>query len=153
MINPLRIHLNFFFKNRMIGFEYKGCTGKYRLYPDIDVSSLFSYIIKARWNKMVKFGLNYSTLFFDYIFSTFGITKRNSAIFINKIDAEKRLQLFLTLGFIVNIFGYLMSRKEFPKKNYGNSDFQINVSFAFETRALDGYLFKVTSLPQITLVR
>jgi hypothetical protein len=43
-----------------------------------------------------------------------------------------------------------MSRKEFLKKYYGNSDYQIDVSFTFETIALDMYLFKVTSLPPIT---
>ena len=43
-----------------------------------------------------------------------------------------------------------MSRKEFLKKYYGNSDYQIDVSFTFETIALDMYFFKVTSLPQIT---
>ena len=43
-----------------------------------------------------------------------------------------------------------MSRKEFLKKYYGNSDHQINVSFTFETMALEMNFFKVTSLPQIT---
>ena len=133
----------------MIGFDFKGCTDKYRFYPDIDVVSLFSFKSKARWNKMVKYGLNYSTLIFDYIFSTYGVAKRNSAIFIKKIDAEKRLQLFLTLGFIVNIFECFMPGKEFHNNNNGNSDYQINVSFTFETRALEMYLFKFTSLLQI----
>ena len=134
----------------MIGFDFKGCKDKNRVYPDIDVVSLFSFKSKARWNKMVKYWFNYSIYFFDYIFSTYGVIKRNSAIFINQIDPENRLKLFQAPEFIVNIFGYLMSRKEFLKNNYGNSDFQINVSFAFETRALDLYLFKVTSMPQIT---
>ena len=133
----------------MIGFDFKGCKDKFRFNSDFDVASTFSYNIKARWNKIVNYGLNYSTIFFDYVFSTYGIIKRNSAIFINQIDPEKRLKLFLKPGFIVNIFGYLMSRKEFLKNNYGNSDYQINVSFTFETRALDLYLFKVTSLLQI----
>ena len=43
-----------------------------------------------------------------------------------------------------------MPRYEFLNKNYGNSDYQINVSFAVETRALAIYLFKVNSLPKIT---
>jgi len=134
----------------MIGFDFKGCKDKNRVYPDIDVVSLFSFKSKARWNKMVKYGFIYSIYFFDYIFSTFGVIKRNSAIFINQINSEKRLQLFQESECIINIFSYLMPRKEFLRKYYGNSDFQINVSFAFETRALDLYLFKVTSMPQIT---
>ena len=133
----------------MIGFDFKGCKDKNRVYPDIDVVSLFSFKSKARWNKMVKYWFNYSIYFFDYIFSTYGVIKRNSAIFINQIDPENRLKLFQAPEFIVNIFGYLMSRKEFLKNNYGNSDNQINISFTFETRALDMYLFKFTSLPQI----
>ena len=134
----------------MIGFDFKGCKDKFRFNSDFDVASRFSYNIKARWNKIVNYGLNYSTIFFDYVFSTYGIIKRNSAIFINQINSEKRLQLFQESECIVNIFRYLMPRKEFLRKYYGNSDFQINVSFAFETRALDLYLFKVTSMPQIT---
>ena len=134
----------------MIGFDFKGFKDKFRFNSDFDVASLFSFNIKARWNKIVNYGLNYSTIFFDYVFSTYGIIKRNSAIFINQINSEKRLQLFQESECIVNIFSYLMTRKEFLRKYYGNSDFQINVSFAFETRALDLYLFKVTSMPQIT---
>jgi hypothetical protein len=41
-----------------------------------------------------------------------------------------------------------MPGKEFYNNNNGNSDYQINVSFSFKRRALDMYLFKVTSLPQ-----
>ena len=134
----------------MIGFDFKGCRDKNRFYPCIDVASLFSFKIKARRNKIINYGINFLTHFFDYVFSTYGMIKRNSTIFSNQIDSEKRLQLFLTPGFIVNIFDCLISRKEFPKKNYGNSDYQINVSVAFETRALEMYLYKVTSMPQIT---
>ena len=103
MINPLRINLELSFKNRMIGFDSKGCKDKNRFYPDIDVVSLFSFKSKARWNKMVKYGFIYSIYFFDYIFSTFGVIKRNSAIFINQINSEKRLQLFQESECIVNI--------------------------------------------------
>jgi hypothetical protein len=148
MIIPLRINLELSFKNRMIGFDYKGCKDKFRFNSDFDVASLFSYNIKARWNKIVNYGLNYSTIFFDYVFSTYGIIKRNVAIFINQINPEKRLKLFLKPGFMVNIFECFMPGKEFHNNNNGNSDYQINVSFTFETRALNIYLFKFTSLPQ-----
>jgi hypothetical protein len=77
------------------------------------VASLFSYNIKARWNKIVNYGLSYSTIFFDYVFSTYGIIQRNSAIFINQIDPEERLKLFLKPVFIVNIFECLLPGKEF----------------------------------------
>jgi hypothetical protein len=112
-VNQLITNLKFFFKNRLIGFDFKGCKDNFRFNSDFDVASLFSYNIKARWNKIVNYGLSYSTIFFDYVFSTYGIIQRNSAIFINQIDPEERLKLFLKPVFIVNIFECLLPGKEF----------------------------------------
>lgn len=150
MINPFRTTSDFFFKNRMIGFDFKAFKDENRLYYDIILAFSFSYQLLALRNKIVNDGLNYLTHFFDYAFSTYGISKSNSFIFININDPEKRLQFFLKPAFILNVFDYLMPRYEFLNKNYGNSDYQINVSFAVETRALAIYLFKVNSLPKIT---
>lgn len=75
-------------------------------------------------------------LFFNFAFSTYGIIKSNSSIFSKKNDSEKRLNLFLKPGIIVNIFDCLKPRQEFLNKNHGNFDNQINDSFAFETKGL-----------------
>ena len=107
----------------MIGFDFKECKD---------------------WNEFF-----YLTHFFDYAFSTYGIIQRNSSIFIKNIDPEKRWQLFLKPGFIVNIFDCLMPRQEFHNKNHGNSNYQINDSFASETKTLAKHFFKVISLLQI----
>lgn len=66
-----------------------------------------------------------------------------------KNDSEKRLNLFLKPGIIVNIFDCLKPRQEFLNKNHGNFDNQINDSFAFETKGLAMHFFNVTSLLEI----
>jgi hypothetical protein len=86
------------------------------------------------WNEFICL-----THFFDYAFSTYGIIQSNSSIFIKNNDPEKRWQLFLKPGFIVNIFDCLMPRQEFHYKNHGNSNYQINDSFASETKTLAIY--------------
>lgn len=151
IINPFRTTSDFFFKNRMIGFDFKAFKDENRLYYDIILAFSFSYQLLALRNKIVNDGLNYLTHFFDYAFSTYGISKSNSFIFININDPEKRLQLFLKPGFIANILNCLKIRQEFPNKNHGNFDYQINDSIAFETKALAMLCFKITSLPQIIL--
>ena len=151
MINPFRITSDFFFKNRMIGFNFKAFKDENRFYYDIILAFSFSYHFIALRNKIVNDTLNYLIHSFDYAFSTYGISKSNSSIFIIINDSEKRLQLFLKPGFVVNIFDCLKPRQEFPNKNHGNFDNQINDSFAFETKALAVLCFKVTSLPQIIL--
>ncbi len=107
----------------MIGFDFKECKD---------------------WNEFI-----YLTHFFDYAFSIYGIIKRNISIFIKNYDPEKWLQLVLKPGFIVNIFDCLMPRQEFHNKNHGNSNYQINDSFASETKTLAKHFFKVISLLQI----
>ena len=149
MINPFRTTSEFFFKNRMIGFDFKAFKDENRLYYDIILAFSFSYQLLAFRNKIVNDGLNYLTHFFDYAFLTYDISKSNSFIFININDPEKRLQLFLKHGFIVNILDCLMPRQKFQNKNYGNFDYQIRDSFAFETKALAMLCFNITSLPQI----
>lgn len=76
MIIPFRITPDFFI-NKMIGSDFKECKD---------------------WNEFI-----YLTHFLNYAFSTYGIIKSNSSIFIKNNDSEKRLQLFLKPGFIVNI--------------------------------------------------
>jgi hypothetical protein len=149
MINPFRTTSDFFFKNRMIGFDFKAFKFENRLYYDIILAFSFSYHFFALRNKIVNDGLNYLTHFFDYAFSTYGISKSNSSIFININAPKKKLQLFLKHGFIVNILDCLKPRQKFHNKNYGNFDYQIRDSFAFETKALVMRFFMITSLPQI----
>ena len=72
--------------------------------------------------------------------------------FLQKNDPEKRLQLLIRTGFIVNIFDFLMLGKKFLNKNHANFDNQINDSFTFETKGLAMYFFKVTSLLEILLL-
>ena len=45
--------------------------------------------------------------------------------FLQKNDPEKRLQLLIRTGFIVNIFDFLMLGKKFLNKNHANSLLEI----------------------------
>ena len=133
----------------MIGFDFKAFKFENCLYYDKILESLFFYNFIALWNKIVSDGLNCLAHFFNFAFSTYGIIKSNSSIFTKKNDSEKRLQLLIRTGFIVNIFDFLMLGKKFLNKNHANFDNQINDSFAFETKGLAMHFFKVTSLLEI----
>lgn len=136
----------------MIGFDFKAFKFENCLYYDKILESLFFYNFIALWNKIVSDGLNCLAHFFNFAFSTYGIIKSNSSIFTKKNDSEKRLNLFLKSGIIVNIFDCLKPRQEFLNKNHGNFDNQINDSFAFETKGLAMHFFKVTSLLEMLLL-
>lgn len=96
------------------------------------------------WNELI-----YLTHFFDYVFSIYGIIERKSSIFIKINYPEKWLQLVIKHGFIVIILDCLKPRHEFSNRNHGNFGYQINDSFASETKTLAKHFFKVTSLLQI----
>lgn len=133
----------------MIGFDFKAFKFENCLYYDKILESLFFYNFLALRNKIVNDGLNCLTQFFNFAFSTYGISKSNNFIFIKINEPEKRLQLFLKPGFIVNIFDFLMSGRGFLDKNHANIDNQINDSFAFETMGLAMHFFKITSFLEI----
>jgi hypothetical protein len=88
---PLITNLKFFFKNRfrLIGFDFKGCKDNFRFNSEFDVASLFSYNIKARWKKIVNYGLNYSTFFLIMFFQLMASSKGIVLFLLIKLIQKK----------------------------------------------------------------